>query len=100
IGVESQPWIGSTFHIELPITEAAEHPGPAQRRALEHPVLVSAESRERSVLYVEDDLANLRLMANLFAAAPEIKLLTTMQGKLGIELARQHRPDLVLLDLH
>jgi CheY-like chemotaxis protein len=52
------------------------------------------------VLYIEDDAANARLMAQLFAEEPRLELMTTMQGKLGIELARRHKPDLILLDLH
>jgi len=39
-------------------------------------------------------------MTNLFSEEESIDLMTTMQGKLGVELARQHRPDLILLDLH
>jgi signal transduction histidine kinase/ActR/RegA family two-component response regulator len=102
LGVQSQPWIGSTFHVELPLAEA-----PAQVAAEAHaPRLPAAagvserSERVRRVLYIEDDVANAQLMAEVFSEEPRLQLITTMQGKLGIELARQHRPDLILLDLH
>jgi CheY-like chemotaxis protein len=52
-----------------------------------------------AVLYIEDNLPNVRLVERLLAHRPEVKLLTAMQGGLGIELAREHRPGLILLDL-
>jgi signal transduction histidine kinase/ActR/RegA family two-component response regulator len=101
LGVESQPWIGSTFHLELPLVQA-----PAAA-AVELPSrLPAADQRPLAldgplrVLYIEDDAANTALMARLFAEEPRLELLTTMYGKLGLELARQHQPDLILLDVH
>jgi len=52
------------------------------------------------VLYVEDNLANVDLVERILLRRPGVELLTAMQGGLGVELAREHRPDLVLLDLH
>ena len=102
LGVESQPWIGSTFHVELPLAEAPEQtePEPAPRRltVIEHGA--SERRGAHRVLYIEDDAANTRLMTQLFADEPRLELMTTMHGRLGIELARQHRPDLILLDIH
>jgi CheY-like chemotaxis protein len=59
-----------------------------------------AGAPDRTVLYVEDNLANLRLVERLVALRPSVRLLVAMQGGLGLELAREHRPDLMLLDLH
>ena len=53
-----------------------------------------------TVLYVEDNLSNVRLMEDIFAIRAGIKLVTAMQGQLGLDLAREHRPDLIFLDLH
>jgi signal transduction histidine kinase/ActR/RegA family two-component response regulator len=102
LGVESQPWIGSTFHIELPLAEApvptaVELPSRLDPSAGHGSVAVDGQLR---VLYIEDDAANTHLMAQLFAEEPRLELLTTMYGKLGLELARQHQPDLILLDVH
>jgi CheY-like chemotaxis protein len=100
MGVESQPWIGSTFHVELPVVdppavEADETPLGGGELAL-RPRL----GGEMAVLYIEDDVANIQLITKLFASEPRIQLMTTLHGKLGVELARVHQPDLILLDLH
>ncbi len=55
---------------------------------------------ERRLLYVEDTVANIRLVEEILSARPSIRLLPAGMGSLGIELATEHRPDLVLLDLH
>jgi CheY-like chemotaxis protein len=49
---------------------------------------------------VEDNLSNLTLIEQLLEQRPAIRLISAMQGGLGLELARHHRPDLILLDLH
>jgi signal transduction histidine kinase/ActR/RegA family two-component response regulator len=101
LGVESQPWIGSTFHLELPLAQAPAATAvelPSRLSSADHrPLALDGPLR---VLYIEDDAANTALMARLFAEEPRLELLTTMYGKLGLELARQHQPDLILLDVH
>jgi signal transduction histidine kinase/ActR/RegA family two-component response regulator len=103
LGVESQPWIGSTFHIELPGAAAPAVAEPEllpSRLTTPQPVRTGDDSARRRVLYIEDDTANAHLMSQLFAEEPRLELMTTMYGKLGLELARQHVPDLILLDQH
>ncbi len=95
ISVESEVGTGSTFSIELPL--AAEPPAEARDGRVGAgtgaPALLT-------VLYVEDNLANLKLIERVLGARPGTRLLAAMQGRLGRDLARQHHPDLVLLDLH
>ncbi|MGH2750991.1 MAG: PAS domain-containing protein [Actinomycetota bacterium] len=55
--------------------------------------------RSRTLLYIEDNLSNLKLVEHILARRPEVKLHAAMQGRLGLDLTREHRPDLVLLDL-
>jgi CheY-like chemotaxis protein len=62
--------------------------------------LGDAEAKKRTILYVEDNLSNLTLIEQMLADQPHIQLMTAMQGKMGIELARRHSPDMILLDLH
>src|SRR4051794_29163544 len=52
------------------------------------------------VLYIEDNFANMTLVEELLAERPSLELVTAMQGRVGLELACQHAPDLILLDLH
>jgi CheY-like chemotaxis protein len=61
---------------------------------------VAGGDRPWTVLYIENNLSNYRLIERLLARRPGIRLLAAMQGRMGLDLARQHRPHLVLLDLH
>jgi signal transduction histidine kinase/ActR/RegA family two-component response regulator len=100
IGVKSTPNEGSLFWIELPQTESPlqrlERNGGADAFDLEE----RADSAWKSLLYIEDNLSNLHLIERIFEKRPRIKLLAAMQGEIGLNLARQHRPDLVLLDVN
>ncbi|MDQ6939976.1 MAG: response regulator [Verrucomicrobiota bacterium] len=77
---------------ESPLDRLAGQIKEAQER--EHIV------EERKILYIEDNLSNLTLIEQLLIDEPAVHLITAMQGQLGLDLARQHLPDLILLDLH
>jgi signal transduction histidine kinase len=98
IAVESDVGVGTTFAIELDRGEpAALELATAQDQQL----LAEREySSARRLLYVEDTVANLRLVEEVLRARPSVKLLPAMMGQLGLELAREHLPHLILLDLH
>ena len=98
IGAQSRPGVGSTFWVELPRGE----PDAVQAAAPgDDPLLaVRRYRRERQLLYVEDTATNVRLVENILGRRPSVMLTAAPLGRLGLELARQHRPDLVLLDLH
>jgi CheY-like chemotaxis protein len=55
---------------------------------------------QRTVLYIEDNEANLRLVERLLEQRPGVRVLSADRGQRGLELARQHRPDVILLDIH
>jgi signal transduction histidine kinase/CheY-like chemotaxis protein len=95
IGFDSTPGTGSTFWIELPLTAAVSDPAidPINERGELHP-------HRATLLHIEDNLANLRLVERVLAHRPEIRLLPATHGQLGLDLAIEHQPDLILLDVH
>jgi PAS domain S-box-containing protein len=98
IKAESQPEAGTTMRVEL---EAAEAPENQVAAPIDAPAAPDGRPRERgTIIYIEDNLSNLKLVEQALYRLPEVRLIPAMQGKLGIDLARQHRPDLILLDLH
>lgn len=97
ITAESQPEIGSTMHVEL---DAAEGPGMEATVDDGAPAAANGAFRDRTVVYIEDNLSNLKLVERVLARLPGVRLVPAMQAELGMDLVRQHQPDMVLLDLH
>ncbi|PJB63862.1 MAG: hybrid sensor histidine kinase/response regulator, partial [Armatimonadetes bacterium CG_4_9_14_3_um_filter_58_7] len=100
IGVESTVGVGSVFWIELIsdiepqlAVEGTESTAPVQSQ-------VRRGAQLRTLLYVEDNPANLRLVEQLIERRPDIRLLTAVNGNLGIELARDEQPDVILMDIN
>jgi CheY-like chemotaxis protein/anti-sigma regulatory factor (Ser/Thr protein kinase) len=100
IGVESTVGVGSRFHFELSLVEAAGEPRLDRDFHGGLTALGQAASYQGTILYVEDNLSNIRLIQQILARFPGVQLLEAMQGKLGLELANTHVPDWILLDLH
>jgi PAS domain S-box-containing protein len=99
ISAESEPGAGTTIRIQL---DGAEEPGEAATARTNAPVAANETPREAhmTVVYIEDNLSNLKLVEQVLEHLPRVRLIPAMQGKLGIDLIRQHQPDLILLDLH
>jgi PAS domain S-box-containing protein len=98
IGANSAPGQGSAFWVELACADSPLARVTSAKRSA--PESAAESGKKRTILYVEDNLSNLTLIEQMLAEQPEIQLITAMQGQLGIELARQHSPDMILLDLH
>jgi signal transduction histidine kinase/CheY-like chemotaxis protein len=105
ITVESTEWVGSTFSVNIPLTNAPSYSAPKEAEPVEQEepaveAVPSGADGKWRVLYIEDDSANARLMARLFQEEPRLELMTTMYGERGIAIARELKPDLILLDIH
>lgn len=98
IGAESELGVGSRFWIEV---RRAQAPAPVELGDADSPAL---ETRQYAttcrLLYIEDTLTNIRFVEAVLRRRPSVELLPAMMGSLGLELAREHLPDLILLDMH
>jgi len=100
IGVESSVGVGSVFWIELNLTTArhlravkADSTGMASLPR-------AADMPQRTLLYVEDNPANLMLVEDLITRRPDVNLLSAKDGDSGIAIARASRPDVILMDIN
>ncbi len=100
IGVQNNPDRGATFWMELPLVQDPVAELQIAMPVIAIPVAPASHQRQRIVLYVEDNLSNITLIEHIIVHRPHVKLVAAMQGRLGLDLAREHRPDLILLDLH
>jgi CheY-like chemotaxis protein len=96
ITVRSTVGVGSTFTVLLPLTDAPDDVDAVIPVMGETPTLRGA----LRILHVEDNLANLALVEQILARHHEVELIAASLGGLALELARRHRPDVILLDLH
>jgi len=100
IGVDSTVGVGSVFWFELSsVAEPHLSMEGAEAAALAQPH-AHRGSRPHTLLYVEDNPANLKLVEQIIARHPEIRLLTAVDGNSGIEIARGSLPDLILMDIN
>jgi signal transduction histidine kinase/ActR/RegA family two-component response regulator len=100
IGVQSTYGEGSVFSVDLPLAE-----GPVERYdrlngAGATPAAARPVARKHKIVYIEDNVSNIRLIERVLEQRGDVQLIPAMQARLGIGLAREHRPELILLDLH
>ena len=97
IGVTSAIDRGSTFWVEL---ARSDEPEPGAGPAAGSAAHAEAQPVAGLVLYVEDNRSNVRLMERVLKRRPHVRLAHALCGEDGLRLAREERPDLILLDLH
>ncbi len=100
IGAESTVGEGSVFWIELNRTNAPQMVSADDQSIAIVPAKISADTPLRTLLYVEDNPANLLLVENLLERRPDIHLLSAQDGFHGIEIARASLPDVILMDIN
>ena len=100
IGADSAVGVGSVFWIELGLTTAPllEVPEAALTAPVKAPAPVGVPLR--TLLYVEDNPANLELVEQLIARRPDLRLLSAADGDLGVEFARAYQPEVILMDIN
>jgi PAS domain S-box-containing protein len=97
IGVDSTVGMGTTFWVEF---KASRAPELVMEQGEVLPVAQEDQESQRTLLYVEDNPANLALVEQLIARRSDLKLLTAIDAHLGIDLARTYQPDVILMDIN
>jgi len=99
IGIESKEGKGSKFCVSFKRANAPVS-GVTETKYLpveKHPEKMA---ERKTMLYVEDDYANLTLVKNILRRRPNVKLITALDAETGIELVRTEHPDLILMDIN
>ena len=99
ISVESTVGVGSEFVVEL-IRDITPPFAAGNAVPVEFATQVEENAALRTLLYVEDNPANLMLVEQIIEVHPRMRLLSARDGNLGITLARTHLPDVILMDIN
>jgi CheY-like chemotaxis protein/two-component sensor histidine kinase len=100
VDVQSQAGVGSTFWVELPmdsLDDPQHHPATGSHGVA---FATAPAAVHHTVLYIEDNPSNIKLVAMILGRRAHVRLLTAHTPELGMELARTQRPDLILLDIN
>ena len=100
IGVESTVGIGSVFWIQLKLTDEPKSSMHSDDVVVLDGLQNQGGQQRFTVLYVEDNPANLMLVEDIIARRPDIRLLSAKDGYSGVELARSALPDVILMDIN
>jgi signal transduction histidine kinase/AmiR/NasT family two-component response regulator len=100
IGAESTVGAGSVFWIELNLSAERQLTHGTVALAAADPAHVQTDAHLSTLLYVEDNPANLMLIEDLIARRPDIRLLSARDGLRGVEIARASLPDVILMDIN
>jgi len=100
IGVDSIAGEGSTFWFELAATSGNAVTSYSPAPALEQRTSGAPHAALRTLLYVEDNTANLNLVEQLIERRSDLRLLVAVDGQGGIDIARSALPDVILMDIN
>jgi PAS domain S-box-containing protein len=100
LGVDSTVGEGSAFWFELRSTPTPELKPVSPELAMTKTATRPIDAPQKTLLYIEDNLANMKLVERLIDRRTDIKLLTAVNGSLGIALARSSLPDVILMDIN
>ena len=100
IGVESTVGKGSLFWVDLKLFTESQVKIYTEVLTTSAEVLVQGSALKYSMLYVEDNPANLMLVEDLVTRRPDIRMLSARDGIRGVEIARSFQPDIILMDIN
>ena len=100
LGVESTLGVGSVFWVELRSTAAPDLIVRTTEPVTTVPPQPKTGKTHHTLLYIEDNTANMKLVEQLIALRSDIELFTAINGTLGIEIARSAQPDVILMDIN
>ena len=107
LGYESELGKGSTFWFDLPIAMETSLTGPdgeldtVQSRSTASGAERNPDTREKhTVLYIEDNPANLLLMEDVAIGFDSIDLISAASAETGLVMAKEVRPTLILMDIN
>jgi CheY-like chemotaxis protein len=98
IGLTSEPGQGSRVWFELPSEPGTQR--TSHSAAAAPAVLPGAQARTYSLLHIDDNPISIRLMESIIRTLPQVRMMSAGTPQLGLEIAKAHRPDIILLDLH
>lgn len=100
IGFESEENVGSAFWIELPQSDEQSVDGTDQQTEAIQGISAETSTSSGVVLYIEDNPANIRLMEAIIERLPDLSLKSAHTAELGLDMARDIHPDIILMDIN
>ena len=100
IGVDSKVEVGSVFWFELGAAVLPQITTEASKIDVLIEAPLQLDTTIRTLLYIEDNPANMKLVEQLISRRPDLRLLTAIDGNLGIALARNNLPEVILMDIN
>jgi PAS domain S-box-containing protein len=101
LGVHSTVGVGSVFWLELPLADAAYPKIHSGESCAEKKLALSLlQHAACTILYVEDNLANVELVEQILQGHPTLRLIRAHNGMQGIDMARSHAPQIILMDIN
>jgi len=98
IGVSSEVGVGTAFWVELLLCDSPAN--QVRDRLADQTTPAHASDVLRTVLYVEDNISNIKLVDHILSRRARVTFMVAMMGRLALDLAREHQPDVILLDMH
>lgn len=99
LGVSSKEGVGSEFFIDIPLVNQQDFEKSLSDKTVDKQLLELPNTREYIILYIEDKIESVQLLQSLFARYPQLRLHSVQNPQLGIEIAQNIDPDIILMDM-